>query len=152
MPRDVEEWLALRCALWPHASPSELRTEIEEFFAGSPREPHAVLLAEAESGEIVGMAELSIRAYAEGCATDRVAYLEGWYVAPNARRLGIGSALIAAAERWGESQGCTEFASDTELDNEVSRAAHLECGFEEVESIRCFRKELTAELKVHRED
>jgi aminoglycoside 6'-N-acetyltransferase I len=143
VPRDADGWLALRCALWPHALESELRSEIEQFFAGSAREPHAVLLAEADSGEIVGMAELSIRTYAEGCASDRVAYLEGWYIAPHVRRRGIGRALVAVAEQWGMAQGCTELASDTEIDNEVSRVAHLECGFAEVERIRCFRKELT---------
>jgi aminoglycoside 6'-N-acetyltransferase I len=83
-----------------------------------------VLLAEDAVGDIVGIAELSIRAYAEGCRTDRVAYLEGWYVVPEARRQGVGRALIESAEEWARAQGCTEFASDIQPANEVSAAAH----------------------------
>jgi aminoglycoside 6'-N-acetyltransferase I len=62
----------------------------------------AVLLALDEGGRAVGFVELSIRNYAEDCETDRVAYLEGWYVIPEARRTGVGRALIAASEEWAE--------------------------------------------------
>ncbi|MBM0108566.1 GNAT family N-acetyltransferase [Steroidobacter sp. S1-65] len=139
---DANAWLELRCALWPEGSLDEHRAEIASFLAGSAREPQAVLLAEDDDGRIVGFVELSIRPYAEGCSSDRVAFLEGWYVEAESRRRGIGKALVAAAERWGIGQGCTEFASDTQADNEISRAAHGECGFTEVAVIRCFRKEL----------
>jgi len=50
--------------------------------------------------------------------------------------------LIAAAEEWGRSQGCREFASDAELDNDPSHAAHRALGFVEVGAVRCFRKDL----------
>ena len=72
--------------------------------------------------------------------TDRVAYLEGWYVVPAARRQGVGAALVRAAEDWARSQGCTEFASDALIDNAVSAAAHRALGFQETVQIRCFRK------------
>jgi aminoglycoside 6'-N-acetyltransferase I len=140
---DTEDWLKLRCALWPEGTRDEHRREIESFLAGTAVEPQAVLLAERD-GRIVGFAELSIRSHAEGCTTNRVAFLEGWYVAQEARRLGIGKALVQAAERWAIAQGCTEFASDTQADNELSRAAHLDCGFTEVGVIRCFKKNLPA--------
>src|SRR2546422_611699 len=96
-------------------------SDLDRFFAGDPREPLAVLLAEDGAGCPVGLAELSIRAYAEGCGSNRVAYLEGWFVVPKARRSGVGRALIVAAEEWGRSQGCSEFASDAQPDNEVRR-------------------------------
>jgi aminoglycoside 6'-N-acetyltransferase I len=140
--RDAAAWLRLRHALWPESSESELRAEIDEFFAGWALEPIAVLLAEEEAGAAVGMAELSIRSIVEGCSSGRVAYLEGWYVVPEARRRGVGRALVAAAEVWGREQGCTEFGSDTQLDNLDSGAAHRALGFTEVEQIRCFRKAL----------
>src|SRR5207244_3391878 len=82
------------------------------------QEPLAVLLAEDGARGRVGLAELSIRPYAEGCQGDRVAYLEGWFVVPGARGRGVGRALIAAAEDWGRAQGCREFASDAEPDND----------------------------------
>jgi aminoglycoside 6'-N-acetyltransferase I len=139
---DALAWLQLRHALWPEASEAEHREHIERFFAGDARDPLAVLLAEEGAGRAVGLAELSIRAYAEGCRSDRVAYLEGWFVAPKARGRGVGRALIAAAEEWGRSQGCREFASDAQPDNEVSAAAHRALGFVEVGLVRCFRKDL----------
>ena len=139
---DAASWLRLRCALWPDGSESEHRGEIEQFLAGQSSEPQAVLLAVEESGSVVGLAELSIRPCAEGCRTNRVAYLEGWYVEPEVRGQGIGRALVEAAEEWGRDQGCAEFASDTEPDNEISRLAHRALGFEDVGMVRCFRKDL----------
>jgi len=141
-PRDAPAWLQLRHALWPEDSAAEHREEIDRFFAGAAREPLAVLLAEDGTGCPVGLAELSIRAYAEGCSSDRVAYVEGWFVVPQARGHGVGRALIAAAEEWGRAQGCRELASDAEPDNAVSAAAHRALGFSEVGLVRCFRKEL----------
>jgi aminoglycoside 6'-N-acetyltransferase I len=140
--RDAEQWLSLRCALWPEASVETHRQDIEAFLAGTAEEPQGVLVAE-DGRRIVGFVELSIRAYAEGCSTNRVAYLEGWYVAPEFQRRGYGRALIAAAERWGIDRGCTEFASDTPLDNDLSKSAHEACGFVEVAVVRCFMKQLS---------
>jgi len=132
----------MRRALRPDQPEAEHRSEIDRFFRGLLREPLAVLLASDAAGRVVGFAELSIRAYAEGCSTDRVAFLEGWYVAPEARREGVGRALVAAAEEWGRSQGCTEFGSDAAADNAVSAEAHRAVGFTEVGLLRCFRKDL----------
>jgi aminoglycoside 6'-N-acetyltransferase I len=129
----------LRHALWPDGSEAEHRREVERFFAGPQTAP--VLVAEDPSG-LVGFAELSIRAYAEGCESGRVGFLEGWYVAPEARHRGVGRKLVAAAEAWARGAGCTEFASDAEADNAPSAAAHRALGFTEVGLIRCFRKDL----------
>src|SRR6266513_5083194 len=141
-PSATPGWLELRHALWPGRSEAEHRAEIERFFSGELAEPLAVLLAEEEPGQPLGFAELSIRPYAEGCHSDRVAYLEGWFVVPEARVRGVGRALIAAAEDWGRSQGCPEFASDAEADNAVGAAAHRALGFTEIGLVRCFRKNL----------
>ena len=69
------------------------------------------------------LAELAERPFAEGCTTQPVAYLEGWYVAPEAGGLGVGGPHIAAAEEWAREHGHRELASDTELENEISAAA-----------------------------
>jgi len=140
-PDDAEAWLRMREALWPDETGSHAQ-EVRQFFAGQLREPIAVLLAFDDSGAALGFAELNIRNYAEDCVTDRVAYLEGWYVEPHARRHGVGRALVQAAEDWGRAQGCTEFGSDALIDNEVSASAHRALGFEETAQIRCFRKNL----------
>jgi aminoglycoside 6'-N-acetyltransferase I len=136
---DAEGLARLRHALWPDASEAEHRREVERFFSGPQVAP--VLVAEDRSG-MLGFAELSIRPYAEGCETDHVGFLEGWFVMAEARHRGVGRKLVAAAEAWARSAGCTEFASDAEADNEESAAAHRALGFEDVGLIRCFRKGL----------
>ena len=141
---DASSWLAMRLALWPDGSEAEHREEIDRFLAGqADGRPAAVILAEDESGRAVGLAELSIRPYAEGCVSDRVAYLEGWFVELASRRRGIGRALVAAAEAWGRARDCSEFASDAAPDNEVSIKAHRSLGFTDAGPIRCFHKDLT---------
>jgi aminoglycoside 6'-N-acetyltransferase I len=132
----------MRRELWPEGSADEHEQEIERFFAGGAREPLAVLIAEDSGGQPVGFAELSIRPHAEGCSNDRVGYLEGWFVRPAVRRRGVGRDLVAAAEGWARGQGCIELASDSQPDNEVSRAAHRAAGFDDVGLVRCYRKGL----------
>jgi len=141
-PDDAPSWLRMRCALWPDGSESEHADEIAQFFARRERAAWEVLVAEREAGHLAGMVELAIRPFAEGCVTSKVAYLEGWFVVPAARRRGVGSALVLSAEAWGRAQGCTEFASDAEAGNATSIAAHRALGFAETALIRCFRKNL----------
>ena len=139
---DAAAWLRMRNALWPDHEGKWHANEIEEFLAGRSKMPLAVLVAVDESDRAIGFVELFIRPYAEDCETDRVAYLEGWYVEPGHRRHGVGRALIEASERWGREQGCTEFGSDALIDNAVSAAAHQALGFVETVQIRCFKKNL----------
>lgn len=144
-PADTESWVAMRKALYGTGpdEPADIHSrEAEKYFAGELFMPVEVLLAEEGAGRVVGFVELSIRPYAEGCHSGRVAYLEGWYVAPDARGQGVGRALVEAAERWAVGEGCTELGSDALIDNARSLAAHRALGFDEVERIVCFRKEL----------
>jgi aminoglycoside 6'-N-acetyltransferase I len=142
-PSDARSWAELRHALWPDQPLDELGTEAEAFLEGNEPRLEAVLLAEEPgNGRLLGFAELSLRPYAEDCRTSPVAFLEGWYVIPGARRRGVGRALVAAAEEWGRAQGCREFASDTQYDNSTSAAAHQALGFDDAGALRCFRKAL----------
>ena len=50
---------------------------------------------------------------APGCETDRIGYLEAWYVDPDWRNQGMGRALVEQAEAWARAEGCVEMASDT---------------------------------------
>jgi len=80
--------------------------------------------------------------YVEGANELPVAYLEALYVRPNYQNLGIGKKLIAAGESWSRQKGCKQLASDTELNNFSSINFHKKIGFEEVNRIVCFIKEL----------
>ena len=141
---DAEAWLAMRAALWTDAGTDDLRLEVEAFFIGGikPDALHRVFVAEADDGVVVGMLELSLRPYADGCDSSPVPFIEAWYVAPEMRRRGVGGALVRAAENWAVANGYTEMASDALLDNHISERAHASLGFEEVERAIRFRKSL----------
>jgi aminoglycoside 6'-N-acetyltransferase I len=139
---DAGAWLTMRRELWPEASVGEHEREIAAFFRGRAAEPLAVLIAERSDGEPLGFAELSIRPFADGCRSSPVAYLEGWYVVPKARRRGVGRRLVRASEAWARRRRCRELASDTEIANRISAAAHRAIGFEDAGTIRCFRKDV----------
>lgn len=138
---DAATWQRMRTALWPDGSGSHGQ-EIARYFSGDITNPLDVLVACSGAGLPLGFIELSIRSYAEGCTTDRVAFIEGWYVEPHHRRHGVGTALMRAAEEWGRANKCTELGSDTQLWNESSIEAHKALGFEEVERLVAFRKPL----------
>ena len=138
---DAAAWERMRTALWPGSSGSHAG-DIARFFSPQRNEPLEVLLACSGSGATLGFVELSIRPYAAGCTSHRVAFVEGWYVEPAHRRRGVGAALMRAAEEWGRANRCTELGSDTELCNESSIAAHKALGFEEAERLVAFRKSL----------
>jgi aminoglycoside 6'-N-acetyltransferase I len=136
---DRADWARLRDALWPGSFAAQ-ETETRNYFASGAATP-VVFVAEDE-GKIVGFLELDFRRYAAGCNSSPVPFIEGWYVEPGVRQQGIGRALVAAAEGHARAEGYHEMASDTELENDGSIAAHKACGFLAIERVVCFRKSL----------
>ena len=137
--KDRPEWLRLRKALWEDCPDEQQEREMDEILASDTEE---VFLAERAGGGLCGMVEASIRSCADGCDSRPVGYVEGWYVDPDARRLGIGRALVASAESWARLKGCREMASDAHLWNGVSHQAHEALGFIETERLVHFKKDL----------
>jgi aminoglycoside 6'-N-acetyltransferase I len=136
---DWSEWLRMSVALFP-GEPIE---EIERGMRNTLAHPRAaVFIADRDDGTACGFVEVGERAYAEGCETSPVGYIEAWYVDPDARRHGVGRALLAAAEDWARSSGYREIGSDALLDNVVSHQAHRASGYDEVVRIVTFRKTL----------
>jgi len=135
------DWLELRVALWPAASAVEHQEDMDDQVSSPDR--YAQFLVRADSGQALGLAEASIRTdYVNGTDSSPVAFLEGLYVIPQARRQGAARALVAAVREWALDRGCKELASDTGLDNVASQAAHLRMGFKETERVVYFNMPL----------
>jgi len=143
-PADVGVVARQFLALWADGSLADHEAEAGAILAGSPAStlPLVVLVAELD-GAVVGFVQVGLRSHADGCDTSQpVGFVEGWYVEPGHRLLGVGGALIRAAEAWSRSQGCTEMASDAEIDNGVSVRAHEALGFDVVDRCVHFKKQL----------
>lgn len=126
-------------ALLPDEPPEEYESEMRSLLR---RDDAAVFVAERPDGSVCGYVEVGSRAYADGCRTSPVGYIEAWYVDPDVRRSGYGRALLEAADAWARGRGYSEMASDALLDNTVSHEAHIRSGFSEVERVVQFRKSL----------
>ncbi len=102
---------------------------------------HFVRLAFTPDGAAAGFVEASQRVdYVNGTNTSPVAFLEGLYVEPFARRKGVARSLVAEVEHWAATQGCSELASDSPIGNAVAHATHRALGFEETERVVYFRR------------
>lgn len=141
---DRAEWLRMRLALWPDSTEEDEGVEVDCLLAGYPSPTlMAAFVCEQPEGGIVGLVEVSIKESAPGCTTDRIGYIEAWYVDEEWRGRGVGRALAERAEAWARAAGCLEMASDTTPFYPLSPAAHEAVGYVEVE--RYFRKALLAE-------
>ena len=144
-PSDRDNLALLRHALWPDSSATDHAKELDLLLIGKAPGilPATVLVAEVGDSALLGFLEAGLRSHADGCdPSHAVGYVEGWYVIETHRRVGIGAALLSAAEDWARAQGCTEMASDTQLDNLLSQHAHQALGFQVAERSILYRKPL----------
>ena len=134
-------WLELRQALWTDCATEEQLLEMAEHVAIPQR--FADFVAHSDWGKPIGLAEAAMRTdYVNGTTSRPVAFLEGIYVLPEARRQGVATSLVEAVCSWARASGCCELASDARLDNEMAHAIHVALGFEETERVVFFRKPL----------
>lgn len=136
---DKPEWLRMRLLLWPYGTAEGFSGDMDSLLA-DPLTP--VFVVARPGGGLGGFLEAGTRKYAEGCESSPVGYIEGWYVDEDLREQGVGAALVKTVEDWARSQGLTEMASDTWLENEASIQAHLKMGYEEAERLVHFVKKL----------
>jgi aminoglycoside 6'-N-acetyltransferase I len=96
-----------------------------------------------EQENYVAFIHVSLRTdYVEGATEFPVAYIEGLYVQPEYQQRGIGHQLVNAGAEWGRQKGCKQLASDSELNNRMSIDFHTKIGFNEVNRIVCFIKNI----------
>ena len=89
---------------------SDLASENAQIIDPNLKNPWGI--AESADGRLIGVAELSIRTDLPSRLGQRVGYVEGLFVVPEARGQGIARALLQASREWARQQGCTGFASD----------------------------------------
>lgn len=129
----------LAVLLWPDNEMDELEKELSEYIALNKG---AIFICFDEAIP-VGFAQCNLRYdYVEGTESCPVGYLEGIFVRIEHRGRGIAKELLTQCEYWARSQGCSEFASDCELNNTDSLKFHLQLGFEEANRIICFKKKM----------
>ncbi|MCC5787490.1 MAG: GNAT family N-acetyltransferase [Phycisphaerales bacterium] len=124
--KTLSAWAQMRLSLWPREAFDELRREAEDYLSSGKLDgrAHGVFLA-IDLGAPIGMIEVGLA----GSPEERRAHIEAWFVEPSARRRGVGTMLMAEAERWARGRGCRTLSSDTTPEYPESPAAHAALGF-----------------------
>ena len=136
--KDLEMVCELASKLY-HADKLELMDEFKEIIKST----NNAFFLKFDKLFCIGFAHVSLRQdYVEGTNSSPVGYLEGIFIQPKYRNLGYAKSLIKECENWAIDLGCTEFASDCELENEQSIRFHLKSGFKIANKIVCFTKKL----------
>ena len=138
-PNDTRILAELAIQMWSNHTVSELKADFAEIVSNN----YAVCFIKHVDDIPVGFAQCQLRHdYVEGTHSSPVGYLEGIFVVPEYQHKGYAKELLSECELWAKEKGCTEFASDCELDNINSFNFHIAMGFEEANRVICFRKEL----------
>ena len=129
----------LALQMWEDNTLEGLTADLAEIIAN----PESAVFLLYDGDAAVGFAQCQLRHdYVEGTDSSPVGYLEGIFVEEAYRNKGYAKELLKQCEAWAKDMGCTEFASDCELENTGSLAFHLKMGFEEANRVICFTKRL----------
>lgn len=125
--------------MWDSHTVDELETEFTETL----NDKQSVFFIKYVNDVPVGFAQCGLRSdYVEGTESSPVGYLEGIFVKKDYRNNGYAKELLLSCETWAKNIGCTEFASDCELNNIGSLKFHIAMGFDEANRIICFKKRI----------
>jgi len=136
---DQHAWARLRLALWPDGTSAEFLADIDKMLADADRQPAFGIF---EDNHMLGFAEAAEREWGNGCLTAPVAWIEGIYIDPSHRHLGLASQLIDAIIVWAKARGLTELGSDVAVDNAASLHSHERWGFVETERLVVLKKDI----------
>lgn len=129
----------LAIKMWLGNTVSELQSEFLDLISSD----NSVCFIKYVGNKEVGFVQCQLRNdYVEGTDTSPVGYLEGIFIEKEYRHRGYAKDLLSKFEKWAKEKNCTEIASDCEIDNDISLEFHLSMGFEEVNRIICFRKDI----------
>jgi len=136
---DAKALAGLAIQMWAHHDLEDLTAEFRQLATND----EAVCFIIYVDDRPIAFSQCQLRHdYVEGTESSPVGYLEGIFVSKGYRKQGHATELLSECEKWARDQGCTEFASDCELDNADSFMFHMSLGFEEANRIICFRKNL----------
>ncbi len=125
--------------MWDSHSVEELKGEFEQEIENKD----CVMYIYCIDNIPIGFAQCGLRHdYVEGTESRPVGYLEGIYVREEYRNRGYARELLAECEKWAKQKGCSEYASDCELNNDASLQFHMRVGFTEANRIICFTKRI----------
>ena len=136
---DAEILAGLAIQMWTEHEPEEMADEFRKLVMNE----EAACFIQFEDDRPIGFAQCQLRHdYVEGTESSPVGYLEGLFISEENRKHGYAAELLMECEKWAKEKGCSEFASDCELDNADSLRFHIALGFEEANRIICFRKDI----------
>lgn len=136
---DISVLVEMAVMLWGSHDKTELSKEFEETI----KSKNNIFFIKYINNNPVGFAHCSLRHdYVEGTSSSPVGYLEGIYIKDDYRGSGYAKELLDACINFAKQNGCSEFASDCELDNNNSLLFHKALGFEEVNRVICFKKNI----------
>lgn len=129
----------LAIQMWNEHSIQELTDDFSNILSGG----NAQCFIKYIQNVPIGFAQCQLRYdYVEGTNSSPVGYLEGIFIKEAYQHKGYAKELLHACEKWAKEKGCTEFASDCELENTNSLHFHMAMGFHEANRIICFHKSL----------
>lgn len=137
--QDSELWLALRQQLY-HGLDERFHRQEMHWLLSSPE--HYCLFLTNSTKQPIGLLELSLRNIVDGCIDGPVGYIEGLYLLPEYRGQGLGKNMLQRAAQWFSAQGCSEMATDAELDNRMAQEFYDNQGFTRLWEIVQFKKAL----------
>jgi aminoglycoside 6'-N-acetyltransferase I len=140
---EFEIWFTLALKLWGDYEPEDLKKDLLKVFHA---ENQNSFLAKCPEQGTIGFINVSVRNdYVEGADNTPTGYLEGIYVEPEYRNLGVAKQLVTIGAKWLYEMGCRQMGSDTGLENKDSQEFHKKAGFREEAVLVHFLKDIKQE-------
>lgn len=137
---DSEPLIKMCKKLWKKFDEEDLQKLLVQMGQKSKQK---ILLAKTTNNKNVGFAIFSIRIdYVEGAEKTPTGYLEGIFVEPEYRKMGMAKEFVRLGEKWCKKNGCSQIGSDTWLTDTESRKFHKSVGFWEEDELVHFLKNI----------